>query len=233
LARVRPGRFTEAVADTDIDGLRNQLMTVGLEPETLGDDPILAFGRWMDLAVGSGVFEPDAMTVATVDAAGTPSARVVLLRDHDHRGFVWYTDRDSDKGRALAADPRAALVIAWPLLARQVRVEGSVETTTGAESDAYWATRPRGSQLSAVASRQSGVLTSRAELDEARAAVEREYEGRPVPRPSRWGGYRLVPRRIEFWQGREFRAHDRIRFDRDLAGDVADARRWRVVRLSP
>jgi pyridoxamine 5'-phosphate oxidase len=166
------------------------------------------------------------MTLATVDLDGGVDARVVLLRGHDEHGFVWFTNRDSDKGRQLATDPHAALVLAWTPLGRQVRVRGTVAPTTDAEDDAYWSTRPRGSQLAASASAQSRPLASRVDLEAAVAALDAECEGGDVPRQAHWGGYRLHPERIEFWQQGEFRLHDRFRYDR--AGDG-----WTITRLAP
>jgi pyridoxamine 5'-phosphate oxidase len=173
-----------------------------------------------------GVPEPAAMTLATVGLDGGADARMVLLRGFDDRGFVWFTNHDSPKARQLAAEPRAALVVAWPALSRQVRVVGPVERTTSTEDDEYWITRPRGSQLAALASPQSEVIADRAELDALAAAAEREHAGRDVPRPTNWGGHRLRAERIEFWQGRDFRLHDRHRYVRTDDG-------WRTERLAP
>lgn len=211
---------------TTVDDLRARLIGGGLAEADLAADPVDQFRAWFSVAEEAGVFEPSAMTLATADATGEPNARVVLLRGVDERGFVWFTDRSSAKGRQLAENPRAALVIAWVPLGRQVRVTGGVEPTTEAESDAYWATRPRGSQLAACTSHQSTELAGRDELEARYAELEAEYEGRDVPRPERWGGFRLRPERIEFWQQREWRAHDRFRYQR--TGDT-----WRITRLSP
>ena len=202
-----------------------------LDPDDLGADPLAAFARWLEeaLAVGGGAGrgyeEPNAMVLATATPDGRPSARIVLLRGLDEDGFVWFTGYDSRKGEELAANPRAALVFHWPAVHRQVRVEGRVERTAPAESDAYFASRPRGSQIASAASPQSRPVTGRDELEALVAAVEAANPD-AVPRPGRWGGYRLVPDTVEFWQGRLNRLHDRVRFTREGDG-------WAVVRLAP
>jgi pyridoxamine 5'-phosphate oxidase len=195
----------------------------------LGDldaDPILAFGGWLADAVAAGLPEPTAMTLATADADGVPSARTVLLKGHDERGFVFHTNRDSHKGRDLAANPRAACVFLWRPLDRQVVIAGRVEPVSDEESDAYFRTRPRVRQLGAWASRQSSVLASRAALDERLAEVAARFGDGEVPRPPYWGGYRVVPFTIEFWHAHPKRLHDRLRFRRTAAG-------WAPERLSP
>ncbi|WP_437661481.1 pyridoxamine 5'-phosphate oxidase [Sorangium sp. So ce1182] len=167
-----------------------------------------------------------AMTLATADASGRPSARMVLLKGIDDRGFVFFTNYGSRKAVELEANPFAALCIHWAKAAEQIRVEGRVERVTEAESDAYFATRPRGSQIGAWASRQSAPLPSRERLVERVREIEARFEGRPVPRPEFWGGYRVVPERIELWRGQESRLHDRVVYHRDGGG-------WRVERLYP
>ncbi|XXT15281.1 pyridoxamine 5'-phosphate oxidase [Sorangium sp. So ce429] len=167
-----------------------------------------------------------AMTLATADASGRPSARMVLLKGIDDRGFVFFTNYSSRKAVELEANPFAALCIHWAKAAEQIRVEGRVERVTEAESDAYFATRPRGSQIGAWASRQSAPLPSREQLIERVREIEARFEGRPVPRPAFWGGYRVVPERIEIWRGQESRLHDRVVYHRDGDG-------WRVERLYP
>ncbi len=206
--------------------LRARLDALGLTEADLHPDPIEACRRWIEFARAVGVHDPDAMTLATVDADGVPTARAVLLRGLDARGFVLYTNRASEKGRALDATGRAALHFLWTELRRQIRVEGRVERVGDDESDAYFARRPRASQLGAWASPQSEVLASRAVLDAAFVATTERFAGRPVPRPPHWGGYRVVPHRVELWQGREARLHDRLRYD------LADEG-WSLTRIAP
>jgi len=194
--------------------------------EALSQDPLEQFEHWFAEAKRAGVEVPEAMTLATADAEGAPSARMVLLKGVGEDGFVFYTGYGSRKSEELEQNPRAALVFYWRPLGRQVRVEGSVERVSESESAAYFATRPRGSQLAAWASQQSRPLGSREELERRYAELEREYEGREVPLPPHWGGYRLRPEAIEFWEHRENRLHDRIRYTRAREG-------WKVERLSP
>ena len=193
----------------------------------LDPDPIAQFGAWLEEAAAAGVRWPGAMTLATVGEGGLPSARMVLLRGHDERGFTFYTNRESRKGRELARSPYAALVFYWEPLERQVRVEGTVSALGAEESAAYFRTRPRGSQLAAWASPQSRPLAERAELDRLYRAVDDRFAGEPeIPLPPFWGGYRVRPDAIELWQGREHRLHDRIRYERSGTG-------WTIVRLAP
>ena len=189
-------------------------------------DPLEQFRRWYADAEEAGIRAPHAMALATADAHGAPSVRMVLLKGADDDGFVFFTGYGSRKGGELEANPRGALLFYWDPLGRQVRVEGSVERVSPAESDAYFATRPRGAQLAATASRQGRVLQSRDELDSRVAELERELAGGGVPRPEHWGGYRLRPNVYEFWQHRESRLHDRLRYRRE-GGD------WLLERLSP
>ena len=197
-----------------------------LDRADLLDDPFAQFGRWFDDAVAAGVPLPNAMAVATADAEGRPSVRHVLLRGIDERGFAFFTNRDSRKGRELAVNPHAALVFLWKQLDRQVCVAGDVAPTSDAESDAYFAGRPREAQLGAWGSTQSSVLADRAELERRVAEADARFGEGEIARPPYWGGYRVEPREIEFWQGHEHRLHDRFRYARD--GD-----RWLIDRLSP
>jgi pyridoxamine 5'-phosphate oxidase len=188
-------------------------------------NPIEQVHRWLDDARATGMVGWDTAIVATATPDGRPSARAVILRGLDDRGFVFYTDTRSRKGRELAANPRAALVMQWAELERQVRAEGSVHRVAPDESDAYFARRPRGHQLGAWASRQSEVLADRAELERRVADVTAEFAGRVVPRPPYWGGYRITPDVVELWQGRPDRLHDRVRHRR-LDGDWVAERLW-------
>jgi pyridoxamine 5'-phosphate oxidase len=189
-------------------------------------DPIARFRDWFDVARDAGVPLPETMTLATASAAGAPSARMVLLKGVDDDGFVFFTGYESRKGDELAENPRAALVFYWQPLGRQVRVEGTVERVSEAESAAYFATRPRASRLAAWTSRQSRPLESREELERRYAELEREHEGRDVPLPPHWGGFRVRPDAIEFWEHRDSRLHDRVRYTRARDG-------WAAQRLWP
>jgi pyridoxamine 5'-phosphate oxidase len=191
------------------------------------DDPVRQFGAWYAEAEQADVPEPNAMTLATADVNGRPSARIVLLKGFDSQGFVFYTDYRSRKGRELDANPQAALVFHWMELERQVRICGAVERVDAATSLAYYRTRPIGSKLGAWASRQSTILPDRAALEAELARVTAEYAERDIPLPPHWGGYRVVPDEIEFWQGRLNRLHDRIQYTR-----ISD-QHWKRVRLSP
>jgi pyridoxamine 5'-phosphate oxidase len=190
------------------------------------NDPLEQFGRWFAEAQETGLRVPEAMALATAGADGAPSVRMVLLKGADERGFTFFTGYGSRKAAELDANPHAALLFHWDPLHRQVRVEGAVERVLAEESDAYFASRPRSAQIAATASRQGRVLASRAELDAEVARLEREYAGRDVPRPEHWGGYRLVPDSYEFWQHRDNRLHDRLRYRREDG-------RWTIERLSP
>jgi pyridoxamine 5'-phosphate oxidase len=193
-----------------------------------GDDPFGLFDRWLREAEGSELNDPNAMCLATVDADGLPDARMVLLKGHDPRGFVFYTNVESAKGRQLATDGKAALLFHWKSLRRQVRIRGSVEAVGDAESDAYYATRPRGSQLGAWASEQSRPLPSREALERRVAEADARFAGTAPTRPPFWRGYRVRPRAIEFWRDRRSRLHDRLVFGRD---DLDSP--WTTVRLYP
>lgn len=193
---------------------------------TLRADPLAQFDRWMADAVGIGMIEPTAMTLATVDPDGRPSARVVLFKGFQDGGFSFYTHYDSRKARALAKHPFAAVTFWWDRLERSVRVEGHVEKLSAAISAAYFERRPKGSQIGAVTSHQSQVIASREELDARLAINLQRYAGASVPYPENWGGYKVVPDSIEFWQGRANRVHDRLVYRRVNSG-------WRIERLEP
>ncbi len=199
---------------------------VGLSETAAGADPIALFDQWYAAARKSGLFLPEAIALATAAADGAPSVRMMLLKSFDQRGFVFFTNYESRKAGEIEENARAAFVVYWNTLQRQVRVEGAVERLSEAESIDYFVTRPRGSQLGAWASKQSSVVPSRAELEQRFRERQVEFRGRDVPLPPFWGGYRLRPRTVEFWQGRVNRLHDRIRFRREGDG-------WTVDRLFP
>jgi pyridoxamine 5'-phosphate oxidase len=198
-----------------------------LREQDLDPDPVRQFSTWFERAAGAGVRAPEAAAVATAAADGAPSVRMVLVKQCDERGFVFYSNYDSRKGRELAANPRAALLFHWELLGRQVRIEGAVERLSREQSAPYVRSRPRASQLSALASPQSRTIESRALLEQRVAELAASYREAELPLPDAWGGYRVLPETYEFWQHRADRLHDRLRYSR------GDEGRWRVERLAP
>lgn len=211
----------------DIAALRREYRGQDLSEDEVDPDPVEQFRTWFEQAFEIDALDASAMTLATADATGQPSARIVLLKGVDSRGFTFFTNHGSRKARDIEENPRGALVFWWTELDRQVRIQGTFERTSSRESAAYFATRPRQSQLSATASPQSQVVPSRQALIEAVAQAEVACESRDVPCPETWGGYRLVPHCFEFWQGRPNRLHDRIRYRLDAEGA------WTVDRLAP
>lgn len=210
----------------ELADLRNEYTWGGLSETDVDADPLRQFETWFQQALSANLPEPSAMTLATVGSDGQPSARVVLLKVFDASGFTFFTNYDSRKGRDLAANPQAALLFFWPELQRQIRVEGTVERVTEAESDAYFRSRPLGSRLSAWASVQSEAIANREVLESRVRQLTQRFAGSEVPRPPFWGGFRVRPVRIEFWQGRPDRLHDRLRYCLEPSG-------WRLERLSP
>ena len=220
--------MSESRTAADLAALRREYGDRGLDTPDLAPDPIEMFGRWFDDTVAAALHEPNAMVVTTVSGEGHPSTRLVLLKGIDERGFVFYTNYGSRKARDIEANPAVSLLFPWHDLQRQVRVEGSVERVSDEESQAYFASRPRGSQLGAWASPQSQEVASRAELDARYADVEQRFGGDDdVSLPPFWGGFRVRPEVVEFWQGRKGRMHDRLVYRREgLSG-------WRTSRLAP
>ncbi|MGY6500016.1 MAG: pyridoxamine 5'-phosphate oxidase [Acidimicrobiales bacterium] len=223
----------------DLPGQRREYETAGLDEADVDADPLVQVARWMDDAHGAGAVEPTAAVFATADPSGRPSARTVLVKSLSGQGFVLFTNYRSRKGRESGANPWAALTFTWPELSRQVRIEGVVEQVDAAESDAYFATRPRGTQLGAWASEQSQEIADRTVLEHRMVEITAQYMDREVPRPPHWGGLRLVPAEIELWQGRLDRLHDRLVYvpaagEPEIApGTHARIGRWDVVRRSP
>ena len=211
----------------DIADLRREYEGHGLLESDAPDDPVELFARWFEQATEAGVYEPNAMTLATASAEREPVSRIVLLKGFDDRGFTFFTNYESDKGRHLRDNPRASLTFYWDRLHRQVRITGAAAQVSREETEAYFRSRPRGSQLGAWASAQSRVLADREALDRRYAELEARYEGQEVPVPPHWGGYRVAPESIEFWQGRTSRLHDRLRYRRSANGP------WTLERLAP
>lgn len=214
--------MSNAIAD-----LRQEYAMGALNEAEVHPDPLQQFQRWFGEAIAAQLPEPNAMTLATADRTGRPYARVVLLKECDADGFIFFTNYRSDKGRQLAENPHAALVFLWLELQRQIRIEGTVSPIASAESEAYFRSRPRESRLGALASRQSQIVASRQILDQRFQQLEAQYPDDTIPMPNHWGGYRVQPEMLEFWQGRHGRMHDRLRYRRLAEGH------WLLERLEP
>jgi pyridoxamine 5'-phosphate oxidase len=212
---------------SDIAKIRKEYMLESLLESDVASDPIIQFGRWWEQVIACGIEEANAMTLTTVSSEGFPSARMVLLKDYDQDGFVFFTNYESHKALDLDRHPQSALVFFWKELERQVRIEGMASKISAEKSDAYFHSRPRGSQIGAWSSPQSRVIADRSVLDNARQSYEGRFAGHTVPRPAHWGGYLVRPLRMEFWQGRPDRMHDRILYTMEEPG------RWRIERLAP
>ena len=209
-----------------LQDIRNEYILLQLNECDMDTDPLIQFGLWIDEAVSRQIEEPTAMTLATVSADGRPSARIVLLKQADENGFCFFTNYESRKGKELTTNTTAALLFFWPELQRQVRIEGYVEKMNDTESDQYFQSRPRGSQLSAIASPQSTPIPDRKLLEDKIDELEARYTGKAIDKPAHWGGYRLKPDYFEFWQGRGSRLHDRLVYEKHNDG-------WRICRLAP
>ena len=212
--------------NNDISKLRRADSLKELIENTISANPISQFSVWMNEAIESNLLEPNAMTLATASREGIPSARTVLLKGFDERGFVFYTNYESSKAKDLDENPNATLLFLWVEFERQVRITGKVDKVSREESEKYFISRPRESQLGAWASKQSSVIPNREILENKFEEMKERFEGKEIPLPSFWGGYRVIPQRIEFWQGRESRLHDRICY-------TLDAGKWKIERLSP
>ncbi|MFT4061291.1 MAG: pyridoxamine 5'-phosphate oxidase [Edaphocola sp.] len=218
--------------------IRTDYIMATLDETEVDQDPLAFFQKWFSEAENAGITEVNAMTLATASLWGMPSARIVLLKGLDQEGFIFFTNYESDKGRQIADENSVALVFFWKELQRQVRVEGIAVKVPASASDEYFRSRPKGSQLSALASPQSQVLDGRSGLEEKVKELEARYENSEVPRPGHWGGYKVIPEKIEFWQGRHNRLHDRIVFFREPAGEyneteIAEYTPWEICRLAP
>jgi pyridoxamine 5'-phosphate oxidase len=212
--------------DHNIANIRYDYQLNGLLESDLDPDPLKQFRLWFEDVRAAGISEANAMLLSTV-SGGRPAGRIVLMKDLDERGFSFFTNYDSKKGHEIAANPQVALTFFWKELERQVRIEGRIEKTSEAESSEYFAVRPRGSQIGAWASGQSEVIPNREFLEEKTKALEARFNGQPVPRPPHWGGYRVIPDYVEFWQGRPSRLHDRLAYTKQGDGS------WKIERLSP
>lgn len=212
---------------TNIAHIRKDYAHRSLSEENVARNPFLQFDEWWAEALSAELEEVNAMTLATASSSGIPSARIVLLKGYDERGFVFFTNYESGKGRDLHENPRASLVFFWAPLERQVRINGNAERLSVAESDEYFISRPKGSRIGAWASPQSQVLESREWLEKRAADIEKKFSGGEIPRPPNWGGIRVIPQSVEFWQGRPDRMHDRIRYSRHENGE------WKIERLAP
>ncbi|MCI0713284.1 MAG: pyridoxamine 5'-phosphate oxidase [Chloroflexi bacterium] len=212
---------------TTFSNMRTEYPNEPLDLEHADADPFAQFANWLQAAIDANHVEANAMSLATATANGMPSARMVLLKGFDRQGFVFFTNYNSRKATEIAENPNAALCFYWDKLSRQVRAEGTVEKIAAADSDAYFVTRPRDSQIATWVSEQSTVVESRATLDEGAARIIEQFEGQDIPRPPHWGGYRVKPFRFEFWQGRPGRLHDRIAYS------LQDDNSWKIQRLAP
>lgn len=213
--------------DTSVATLRKDYTKQGLREIDLNSDPVQQFKKWLEQAIEAQLPEPNAMTISTATTDGKPAARMVLLKDFDDRGFVFYTNYESHKGQQLTQNPQAALVFWWAELERQVRIEGQVTQVSSQESDEYFHSRPINSQLGAWVSNQSQEVACREVLEQRLAELQAKYAQQTIPRPAHWGGYRVIPSEIEFWQGRPSRLHDRLLYRRQNDGS------WLIKRLSP
>jgi pyridoxamine 5'-phosphate oxidase len=212
---------------TTLQNLRQDYRSASLLESDVDTNPYQQFGKWFTEALKAEILEPNAMSIATANKKGLPSARIVLLKEFDEHGFVFYTNYESQKGKELEENPYAALIFFWGDLERQIRIEGVVEKVSEEESNQYFQSRPKGSQLGALTSPQSETIPDRSFLENKLADLEKEYENKAVIKPEYWGGYRVIPKRIEFWQGRSSRLHDRIVYIQ------AENQTWRFERLAP
>ena len=216
-----------ALSKETIQNLRQEYKSATLSEKSVAADPISQFSKWFAEALDGGIYEPNAMTLATATSDGKPSARIMLLKGFDDQGFIFYTNYLSRKGRELTKNPNACLLFFWPELERQIRIEGTVEKVSKEESERYFHSRPVQSQLGAIVSQQSQEIQSKALLLDKLSGLEKQYEGKKVPKPSHWGGYIVKPQIVEFWQGGEARLHDRIVYKK------TDKAKWKIVRIAP